>query len=210
MSTLDFLILGAALLEVTWQSWGNLSLCPRRTRGPMPRRVCDLRGSRLRPFRMIPSKSDGTWQSYHWRTAGLVGRCPCRGWRATMVHGRAEIGWLNGQRSAQHILYLHFNSLSHSYLELISHLQKTAAPRESQAPTKSAGDPRPHGVYSIEHTSPCHPRNMSHLQLSLCFERHHIQRPVISLLPFGSKHWSCRLLRFRQPAPLKYGKLQEL
>lgn len=116
----------------------------------------------------------------------------------------------NWYSPAQHILHLYFNSLSRRYGGLTSRIRQTAAPCGSRAPTQSTRRPRPRGVYSVEHALSFPPRNLSHLRLSLCFERHQIQRPVISLLPFGSKHWSCRLLRFRQPAPFKYGKLQKL
>lgn len=46
----------------------------------------------------------------------MVGRCPCRGWRATMVHGRAEIGWLKMVTvQLSTFLFPHFNSLPHRY-----------------------------------------------------------------------------------------------
>lgn len=155
-------------------------------------------------------QDDTLQRECHWRTAGLTGRCPCRGWHATVVHGRVGIVWLDRCGPAQHILYFHFNSLSHRSKGLLSRIRLTAAPCEFQAPTKLTRQARSHRLCSIEHALSFPHLNMSHLRRSLCFGRHQIQRPAISLLPFGSKHWSCRLLCFRQPAPLKYGKLQKL
>lgn len=71
----------------------------------------------------------------------MVGRCPCRGWRATMVHGRAEIGWLKMVTVQLSTFYFHTSIVSRTGMGGGAHISHTEIPspcalRETTSPSR--------------------------------------------------------------------------
>lgn len=84
------------------------------------------------------------------RSADVLVEAGVRQWCMDVL----KLAGSNGYSPAQHILYLHFNSLSHRYGGLTSRIQQTTAPCGSQAPTQSREATSP-SRGSTQSSTPC-------------------------------------------------------
>lgn len=74
----------------------------------------------------------------------------------------------NGYSPAQHILNLHFNSLSRTGMAGSHLAYSRPRPRTDPTPTQPARQHRPRGVYSIEHALSLPTRGTCHIYGSVC------------------------------------------